>query len=177
MPHPVSQSQTVQAINETLGMMRPPGQPIANLNTNEMSNPAWSCNSFAPALLETICRIIGVPVDSLHDVEYHRGAALPGNFTNDAFVNISMMGDPSPLNHNFNILVSGGITYLIQAYTEKQVYIVRRFLNATFITNWHNLSNNVNWTNAYTALFGVAPNSVVPNPPPSTWLATQYVTQ
>ncbi|QSQ19787.1 hypothetical protein JY651_31445 [Pyxidicoccus parkwayensis] len=178
MPNPVTQVQTVQAINAALAQMVPPGMPIVDLNTNALSNANWSCNSFGPLVLEQICLITGTNPDNLQTATYARGSPnLPVGFANNTFVNISMSGDPSTLNHNFNILVSGGTTYLIQAFIDHPVNIVRRFPNATFIARWHDLSNNINWQAAYTTLFGVAPNVVVPNPPVATWLASQHVTQ
>jgi hypothetical protein len=178
MPNPVTQVQTVQAINTALAQMAPPGPHIVDLNTNALSNANWSCNNFAPAILEQICIITGTNPVNLHTATYDQGNPhLPGAFADNTFVNISMLGEPSALNHNFNILVSGGTTYLIQAYSGHQVNIVRRFPNAAFILHWHNLSNNVNWQAAYTTLFGVAPNAVVNHPPVATWLTTQYVTQ
>jgi hypothetical protein len=178
MPNPVSQAQTVAAINQVLPTMNPPGAPIQNLDTAAMSDPNWSCNNFSPAVLEAVCNLVGVDPSDLQSIAYQVGAQnLPDEFADQSFVNISMMGEPSSLNHNFNILVSGGTTYLIQAFEGQAVNIVRQFANATFITEWQNLSNNVNWTASYQALFGVAPVVVTPNPPVNTWLQSQYVTQ
>lgn len=177
MPNPVSQQQTVDAINHALAQMQPPGAPIADLDTNDLSNPAWSCNNFSPLVLEQVCILTGTNPQTLTTTAYAQGATLPGSFTNATFVNISMMGEPSALNHNFNILVSEGTTYLIQVFIDQTVNIVRRFDNADFITHWHNLSNDVHWQEAYQALFGVAPAAVVEQPPQHTWLVNQYVTR
>lgn len=177
MPNPVNQDQAVCAIDFALVQLDPPGDRIVNLDTNAVSNPEWSCNNFSPAVLDQVCEITGTPIDSLNTVEYPRDGALPDAFPKNTFVNISMMGDPSKLNHNFNILVSGETTYLIQVFVGFNVNIVRRFPNATFIENWHSLANNELWADSYNALFGVAPNTVVENPPQDTWLQNQYVTQ
>lgn len=175
MPKPVTQEQTVEAINAVLATMEPP-LVIENLNTDALSDKNWSCNNFAPTVLEKVCEITGIDSNHLQSVEFEQGKDLPNEFADASFVNISMLGDPSTLNHNFNILVLGEITYLIQAFVDKQVNIVRRFPNGTFIENWHNLSKNVNWMVSYNALFGLAPDSVVTNPPEETWLSYQYVT-
>ena len=108
---------------------------------------------------------------------YGQGDDLPAAFDDGTFVNISMLGDLSGLNHNFNILVSGGRTYLIQLFINRSVNIVRSFENGTFINHWHNLSNDNNWVESYIALFGVVPNQVVADPLNKTWLKCQYVTQ
>lgn len=177
MPNPVSQDQTVTAINTVLATMDPPTK-IPDLGTDQMSDPNWSCNNFSPAVLDQICILTGTNPEDLNSVEYTQGAALPAGFADGSFVNISMLGEPSALNHNFNILVSGGITYLSQAYVGQSVNIVRRFDNADFITLWQNLSNNVDWTDAYNELFGVAPATVLGgDPPENTWLTSQWVTQ
>ena len=176
MPN-ATREQTVQAINEVLAQMNPPGEAIANLDTDALSNPAWSCNNFSPAVLDRICTITETNPDNLNTVRYARDGDLPDNFNDGAFVNISMLGDPSGLNHNFNILVSGETTYLIQVFVDHQVNIVRRFNNADFIQHWHNLSDNANWANSYEFLFGVAPAAVVDDLPAGTWLQEQFVTQ
>jgi hypothetical protein len=176
MPKEVTQDQTVMAVNMTLQQPDLMGNPINNLGTDAMSNPGWPCNTFGPDLLTQICKITNTSEENLKSKEYPQGANLPAAFDNGTFVNISMMGEPSQLNHNFNILVSGGTTYLIQVYINRSVNIVRRFANGDFITHWHNLSN-INWVNSYIALFGVVPNQVVVNPPNTTWLKGQYVTQ
>lgn len=176
MPNPVTQDQTVLAINNALAELVPPGAPIANLDTDALSNVAWSCNNFGPAVLDQICHITDTDPASLNTTNYAQGAELPAGFPDATFVNISMMGDPSALNHNFNILVSGGTTYLIQVFIGQQVNIVRRFANDVFMTLWGNLSNNVGWVDAYTMLFGVAPSAVVGVPPANVWLQNQYVT-
>jgi hypothetical protein len=170
MPHPVSQDQTVTAINEVLtgGALKPPGQPIADLATQAMSDPQWSCNTYSPTVLERVQAVVPGGVTT----EYAQGAALPGAFADGDFVNVAMLGEPSALNHNFDVLVSGGTTYLTEAYLGHQVRIVQQFANADFIARWHDLSNDVNWVAAYTTLFGVAPA----DPPAHTWLQSQYVT-
>lgn len=175
MPSPVTQANTIKAINETLAIMDPVGTPILNLNTNDLSSPEWSCNNFSPALLDKICSVIGVPIDSINSVLYANGNQLPDNFANNTFVNISMMGNPSDLNHNFNILISGDDTYLIQTFVGRSVNIVRRFNNQIFINNWHALGNNGAWQAAYQSLFGVNPSDVIQNPPQASWLQEQYV--
>lgn len=179
MPTPVTQDQTVQAINDILVISVPAGLPIPDLDTNQLSDPAWSCNNFSPALLDKVCQIVEVDPVNLNTQEYAVDAQLPQGFNDQTFVNISMMGEPSALNHNFNILVSGGTTYLIQVFLDQAVNIVRRFENQVFIDHWHALSrsNNDNWAADYEALFGVAPAAVVAAPPAQTWLASQYVTQ
>jgi hypothetical protein len=177
MPNPVTQVQTVGAVNTALQQLQPPGNPIVNLDTNAMSNLSWSCNNFSPSVLDAICLLTNTNPEDLNTQNYGQGANLPAAFADGTFVNISMTGEPSKLNHNFNILVSGGTTYLIQVYIEHSVNIVRLFANVDFITHWHNLSNNINWVNSYFALFGVAPNQVVANPPINTWLKGQNVTQ
>jgi hypothetical protein len=176
MPNPVTQDQTVQATNVALAQMDPPGVPIANLDTDALSNSEWSCNNFSPTVLDQVCVLTGTNPDNLQTTNYPQGGNLPDSFADATFVNISMLGEPSALNHNFNILVSGPTTYLIQVFVGKQVNIVRRLANADFITSWQNLSNNVNWQASYNTLFGVTPASVVPNPPAATWLSNQYVT-
>jgi len=177
MPKPVTQDQTVEAVNLTLVEMKPEGNPIASLDTDALSDPAWSCNNFSPTLLEKVCAVTGFPEGALNTTKYAQGAALPNSFADGSFVNISMTGDPSALNHNFNILVSGGTTYLMEAFLNYAVRIVQSFDNERFITLWQNLSNNVDWQGAYAELFGVAPSSVVQDPPEDTWLTSQYVTQ
>lgn len=176
MPNPVTKAQTTKAINDTLAQLDPQGLPIENLDTDAISNKEWSCNDFSPAVLREVCTITGTNPETLVTTRYAQGAELPAQFNDSTFVNISTLGDPSGLNHNFNILVSDGITYLIQTFIEHQVNIVRRFSNADFITNWNNLSNNVNWKESYNALFGVAPANVVEEPPENVWLQNQYVT-
>ena len=176
MPNPVSQAQTVSAVNKALEQLKPKGKAIDNLDTNAMSDPGWSCNNFAPSVLEEIC-LATRSQDKLKTQKYLQGDQLPAAFDDGTFVNISMMGEPSELNHNFNILVSGETTYLIQVYINRSVNIVRRFANADFIKHWRNLSNNNDWVNSYIALFGVDPNQVVGNLPDKTWLTEQYVTQ
>jgi hypothetical protein len=177
MPNPVTQMQTVSAVNTALQQLQPPGNAIDNLDTNAMSNLSWSCNNFGPSVIEQICLITNTNPENLNTPNYHQGANLPAAFADGTFVNISMKGEPSLLNHNFNILVSGGTTYLIQAYIDRSVGIVRRFANGDFIRHWHNLSNDINWVNSYISLFGVAPNDVVANPPNGTWLKEQRVSQ
>lgn len=176
MPNPVSQDQTVLAINKALAQLDPPGEPIDSLNTDALSNPRWSCNNFSPTALEEICEITNTPIEDLNTTEYPRNSALPDAFEDGSFVNISMMGDPSELNHNFNILVSGETTYLIQVFIDLEVNIVRSFPNAYFIENWHGLAKDEDWAGSYYALFGVAPKNVIKDPPENTWLQSQYVT-
>ncbi len=177
MPNPVSQVQTVEAINAELATMKPLPAPVADLQSTARSNKGWSCNSFAPAVLERVCGIVGKQVGELQTKDYAKGDALPDSFADNTFANVSMMGDPSALNHNFNILVSGGTTYLIQAYVDQEVDIVRRFPNASFITQWKNLADDATWQDAYAALFDVTPAAVLGGDPPAeSWLKSQYVT-
>ena len=173
----VTQAQTVSAVNKTLEQSNPKGNAIDKLDTNAMSDPSWSCNNFAPSVLEEICLITKTSEENLNTKQYLQGDKLPAAFDDGTFVNISMMGDPSDLNHNFNILVSGERTYLIQVFVKRSVKIVRSFENGNFIKHWHNLSNSIDWVNSYIALFGVAPSDVVKTPPDKTWLKEQYVTQ
>lgn len=177
MPNKVTQDDTVKAVNTALQELKPPGKAIENLGTDAMSDKNWSCYNFSPSVLEQICKITKTSDENLNTKEYCPGANLPASFANETFVNIAMTGEPSLLNHNFNILVSGGTTYLIQVFVKHSVKIVQSFENANFITHWHNLSNNINWVDSYFALFGVRPNQVVENPPISTWLTCQNVTQ
>lgn len=177
MPNEVTQDKTVRAVNTTLEKSNPKGNAIDNLGTDAMSDPDWSCNNFSPSVFEQICLITNTSEENLKSKEYPQGANLPAAFDDGTFVNISMMGKPSELNHNFNILVSGERSYLIQVFINRRVKIVRSFENGSFINHWHNLSNNINWVESYNALFGVVPNQVVANPPNGTWLEQQYVTQ
>ncbi|MGC0151955.1 hypothetical protein ACPRNU_05790 [Chromobacterium vaccinii] len=178
MPNPVTPQQTVDALNAALAQMSPPGDPVDTLDTGEMSDPAWSCNTFAPLLLEKVCAEIGVDPYSLDTESYVAGAALPQAFPNQSFVNISMMGEPSALNHNFNILVDGYTVWLIEAFVDQTVPIVKRFDSAVFFQLWNSLSGggNGDWSDAYMTLFSVGPDQVVYPPPQNTWLHNQYVT-
>lgn len=173
-----TKEEALSAINDSLSKLNPPGDGIESLETVAMSDPNWSCNNFSPEVLEQICAITNTPLEDLDTTEYPANEDLPDSFPDGTFVNISMMGEPSTLNHNFNILVSGGTTYLIQVFINFEVNIVRRFDNATFIEHWHNLANNENWASSYNELFGVDPNEVVGGQlPANTWLLRQYVSQ
>jgi hypothetical protein len=175
--NPVTQAQVVQAVNAVLATMDPPAE-IDNLDTALMSDPGWSCNEFGPDVLTQVCAVTGTPIDDLTTTRYDVGAALPDGFPDATFVNISMLGEPSALNHNVNILVSDGTTYLIQAFVGQSVPVVRRLPNADFLAGWGTVSGigGGDWQAAYADLFGIAPGTVVPEPPQATWLAYQYVT-
>jgi hypothetical protein len=150
---------------------------IDNLVTEVMSDPGFACMDFSPRVLDQICKITNTLPNKLDTKTYDKDKDLPAVFDDGTFVNIVMLGQPSPLNHNFNILVSGEMTYLIQTFVDRQVNIVRRFANGDFIRHWHNLSNNNDWVGSYIALFGVAPNQVVDDLPNTTWLKEQHVSQ
>ncbi|MCC4858912.1 hypothetical protein AB6D02_23980 [Vibrio splendidus] len=172
MPNPVSKDQTVVAVNKVLEAMDPEGG-IENLDTDELSNKDWSCNFFSPSVLEEVCKEVGKKAEDLDSKNYKTDAVLPDNFDDKAFVNISMMGEPSSLNHNFNILVADNTVYLIQTYVDQTVKIVQRFNIETFMQNWKNLSSNNNgWAAAYETLFGVKPGVESAD----TWMNVQYVT-
>ena len=172
MPNPVTQEQIFAAINVTLLKMEPQGKAIVSLDTETLSDPNWSCNTFSPMILEEICKATKIDPEKLNSKEYDKAMALPGKFDDKTLINISMMGEPSTLNHNFNIFILGDTTYLIQVFLGKSVKIVQRFLNETFLTYWHNLSDDSKWIEAYNNLFGVSPAD---KPSPS-WLSAQYVT-
>ena len=76
MPNPVTQDQTVQATNVALAQMDPPGAPIANLDTDALSDPGWSCNNFSPTVLEQVCALTGTNPNDLQTTDYPQG----GNF-------------------------------------------------------------------------------------------------
>lgn len=171
MPYPVSQEQTVTAVNNVLDTMVPKGH-IDSLESEALSNKDWSCNFFGPTLLEEVCKVSGFKESDLVTTEYVAGAPLPASFDDNTFVNIAMLGEPSSLNHNFNILVSGAITYLIQTYVDNSVRIVQQFSHEVFMDNWKNISNNTNWAESYKLLFGVAPL----DPSAEKWMQNQYVT-
>ncbi|WP_434629211.1 hypothetical protein [Chromobacterium sp. CV08] len=178
MPNPVTPQQTVSALNAALAQMNPPGDPVDGLDTGAMSDPAWSCNTFAPLLLDQVCAETDTDPNSLNTESYAAGSALPQAFPDQSFVNISTMGEPSALNHNFNILVDGYTVWLIEAFVDQTVPIVKRFDSAEFFQLWNSLSGggDGDWSDAYMTLFSVAPDQVVEQPPQNTWLSNQYVT-
>lgn len=176
-----TKEQTVTAVNNVLEQAHQIDNlkeiAIDNLVTEVMSDPGLSCMDFSPRVLTQICKITNMNPEDLDTKTYRQGANLPAVFADGTFVNILMKGDPSGLNHNFNILVSGEMTYLIQTFIKHSVRIVRSFESGDFIKHWHNLSDNDNWVASYSALFGVEPKNVVEDLPNKTWLEEQYVTQ
>ncbi|WP_131245242.1 hypothetical protein [Aeromonas bestiarum] len=182
----VTQEELIQAINTTLKDMSPEGQPISTLETDEKSK-GWSCNDFGPLLLTKIGKMKGIEnVDDLPAKGYDNKpeVILPPSFEDKAFYNISMMGEPSYFNHNFNICISGDFTYIIQAFVNKNVRIVSKLENQDFINAWHKLGLENEWQDSYLKLFSVHPRDVEQSPPEAprqdppkkSWLNEQYVT-
>lgn len=173
MPHDVTSTLALSALNATLAQMSPPGMALATLTTPAVSDPEWSCNTFAPLMLEMVLLRRDRP---LRTTPYLADAALP-SFADGDFVNIVLLGDPSPLIHNVNILVAGDQVYLFQAYLEQVVDLVRVFDSVTFHALWHDLCAGRAglWKHAYQALFGVDPDQVVDTDPDTAWFQSQYV--
>ncbi|MET0550888.1 MAG: hypothetical protein ABW002_16625 [Xanthomonas sp.] len=173
MPHDVPPALALSALNATLTQLHPPGTALATLTSPAVSDPAWSCKTFAPLMLEMVLLRRDRP---LRTTPYLADAALP-TFADGDFVNIVLLGDPSQLIHNVNVLVAGDRVYLFQAYLEQVVDVVRVFESTTFYTLWHDLCAGRAglWKHAYQALFGVDPNQVVDTDPDTAWFQSQYV--
>ncbi len=173
MPHDVTPALALSALNATLAQLQPAGTALATLTTPTVSCPEWSCNTFAPLMLEMVLLRRDRP---LRTRLYLADAALP-TFGDGDFVNLVLLGDPSQLIHNFNILVAGERVYLFQAYLEQVVDVVRVFESVTFHALWHDLCAGRAglWKRAYQGLFGVDPDQVVDTDPDAVWFQTQYV--
>lgn len=173
MPYHIDSDTALAALNRTLALMQPPGTPMASLTTRALSSPQWSCNDFGPTLLSEVVGRGPAPVT----MEYKAGDAPLPRFADGDFVNIMMQGDPSGLNHNFNILVSGPQIYLFEAFLGHTVQIVRVFDAATFQAHWRDLSAGQGgiWKPAYLALFGVDPDQVAATSADAVWFQSQYV--
>lgn len=173
MPYNVTVEQVVCALNKTFAAMQPKGAAIRNLHDVDQSLPEWSCNQFATTLLDEISGNQG----NVPSLRYNAGSELPQSMENGSFVNISMFGEPSALHHNFNIFISGESTYVIQAFLNRSVDVVRQLDTPVFWGAWTELSNNANneWQDAYSALFGVAPRDIFAGTLPAKWLDYQYV--
>ncbi|XQA63212.1 hypothetical protein ACM9XD_07680 [Xanthomonas sacchari] len=173
MPHDVTPALALSALNATLAQLQPAGTALATLTSPAVSNPAWSCNTFAPLMLEMVLLRRDRPMRTR---VYFADAALP-TFGDGDFVNIVLLGDPSQLFHNVNILVDGERVYLFQAYLEQVVDVVREFDSMTFYALWHDLCAGRAglWKHGYQALFGVDPDQVADTDPDAVWFQTQYV--
>lgn len=175
MPSPINPDQTVTVINQALQTTNA-GFTISDLNTTQKSRADWSCNNFASDILVYAYNVTGSKEKSQR--EYKRDDSLPDSFDNATLVNISMLGEPSSLNHNFNIFVNNDLrtTYIIQAFLNHEVNIITRIQNEVFISEWRNLSNKDKWKQSYSNLFGVDPKNVEPDlQEDQIWLSYQYV--
>lgn len=173
VPFHIDPDTALAALDNTLLLMRPPGAPIPTLTTPAASSPQWSCNDFGPTLLR---QVIGGGAEPA-SMEYKAGDTPLPTFADGDFVNIMMQGDPSGLNHNFNILVSGPQIYLFEAFLGHTVQIVRAFDAAAFQAQWRDLSAGQGgiWKPAYLALFGVDPDQVAATGADAVWFQSQYV--
>lgn len=173
MPHDVTPALALSALNATLAQMSPPGMALATLTTPAVSDPTWSCNGFAPLMLEMVLVRRDRP---LRTKVYLADAALP-TFADGDFVNIVLLGDPSPLIHNVDLLIAGDRIYLFQAYLGQVVDLVQVFASETFHALWQDLcaGHASRWKPAYQALFGVDPDQVMKTAPDTVWFQSQYV--
>jgi hypothetical protein len=93
-----------------------------------------------------------------------------------SFVNFSLQGEPSALNHVFS-LYSWNKCVLLQAYVSRQVTIRPTFPLEEFLGSLKVLATDkTNWTDAYEELFDVAPSEVANGLTPESWLRTLEVT-
>lgn len=178
----MEQTDIKQVVLEAIGYVLKgtgrPCDPVETLDSEALSNPDVPCTWFSPAVFERVCT---QRKQEYKTTTYKKGDRLPVAFDDGSFVNIAMIGDPSGLNHVFNILVSGADTYLIQTFVNCAVPVVQKFATPEFLKSWHDLATDEKWQDAYVFLFGVTPEEVqgkadVPGAVPEhSWLQEQHV--
>lgn len=154
---PITDDMVLEQTNMALyELAPPPQQPLASLDSGQLSDPAWSCNMFGPLLLEKMEKASqGHPEPSQ---EYKDNPdAWPDGFPAQSFVNFSMSFEQSVSNHNYNVYFHGSeICYLLQVYLDQSVRISTPRSSNWFIGLWKQLATP-KWAAAYQTLFGVAP--------------------
>ncbi|MBF4621327.1 hypothetical protein [Clavibacter sp. VKM Ac-2542] len=164
----ISDAIALSTLQDVLSHMDPPGT-VESLTSGEQSNAKWSCNVLGPRLFKAMGG------KTAFQKEIRAGGELP-KIADRSFANISLMGEPSSLNHNFCILVSGTKIYLMQGFVDNVVTIVRPMDAVKFGAAWAALSDNKNWKEAYKYLFGIDPAAVLPKRPLGPkWLGSQWV--
>ena len=131
---------------------------LESLDSEKKSNPAWSCNNFAPATLGYVEKLSeSSPVTN----EYKKDTQLwPTSFSDDSFVNFSIMFQDSSSNHNFNVYFDKeGFSYRIQVYINEAIRISTKQNPDEFIKLWKQLNTDT-WMVAYKELFYVEPKVV-----------------
>lgn len=154
---PITDDMVLQQTNIVLyELVPPPQQPLASLNSGQLSDPAWSCNFFGGPLLG---RMIDASQGAPEDPQQYPGdpATWPDGFPDQSFVNFSMSFEQSVSNHNYNVYFqASGTCYLIQVYLDNSVRISTPRSSNWFIGLWKQLATD-EWATAYQTLFGVAP--------------------
>lgn len=151
----IDEALVLNATNLALSEMKPV-VVLESLDSNDMSDPNWSCNFFAPSTLEKVILASG----GKENTKNYKGnpESWPSSFPENSFVNIMIMYKESSLNHNFNVYFDkNGSSYLIQAYVDKEVRITTPLQQSEFIATWKMLATE-HWAAAYEKLFYAKPD-------------------
>lgn len=151
----IDKALVLKATNLALSEMKPV-VVLESLDSNDMSDPNWSCNFFAPSTLEKV--IVGSGGKEITKSYKWNSETWPSSFPENSFVNIMIKYKESSLNHNFNVYFDkNDSSYLIQAYVDKEVRITTPLRNSEFISTWKMLATE-HWAVAYEKLFYVKPH-------------------
>lgn len=154
---PITDSMVLSATNKALVQLAPPGCELPNLGSTEKSNPAWSCNNFAPEVFANVLKESGGTEPSPINYKKSDLPNWPKSFPDQSFVNFSLYFKQSSSNHNFNVYFQTGKTcVLLQVYLHNSVRISTPQPTATFMELWRQLGTE-DWPTAYGTLFGVVP--------------------